>query len=49
MAFEIKGGMTRAPSQGCFIEQAGTLHEKRLTTLFVSESCVELGNRFCEA
>jgi len=35
---------TRAPSKGHFTEQAEILHEKRITTSFVSESCMTLGN-----
>ena len=38
------GGQTRAPSKGHFTEQAEILHEKRITTSFVSESCMALGN-----
>lgn len=37
-------GRTRAPSKGLFTEQAEILHEKRITTSFVSESCMTLGN-----
>ena len=37
-------GQTRAPSKGHFTEQAEILHEKRITTSFVSESCMTLGN-----
>lgn len=37
-------GQTRAPSKGHFTEQAEILHEKRITTSFVSESCMALGN-----
>ena len=37
-------GLTRAPSKGHFTEQAEILHEKRITTSFVSESCMALGN-----
>ena len=37
-------GQTRAPSKGLFTEQAEILHEKRITTSFVSESCMTLGN-----
>ena len=42
-------GLTRAPSKGHFTEQAEILHEKRITTSFVSESCMTLGNRNHEA
>lgn len=42
-------GQTRAPSKGHFTEQAEILHEKRITTSFVSESCMTLGNRNHEA
>ena len=35
---------TRAPNKGHFTEQAEILHEKRITTSFVSESCMLLGN-----
>ena len=37
-------GQTRAPSKGHFTEQAEILHKKRITTSFVSESCMALGN-----
>ena len=37
-------GQTRAPSKGHFTEQVEILHEKRITTSFVSESCMTLGN-----
>ena len=37
-------GQTRAPSKGHFTEQVEILHEKRITTSFVSESCMALGN-----
>lgn len=36
--------LDRAPSKGLFTEQAEILHEKRITTSFVSESCMTLGN-----
>ena len=35
---------TRAPNKRHFTEQAEILHEKRITTSFVSESCMLLGN-----
>ena len=41
---ENSQGQTRAPSKGHFTEQAEILHEKRITTSFVSESCMTLGN-----
>lgn len=37
-------GQPRAPSKGHFTEQAEILREKRITTSFVSESCMTLGN-----
>ena len=36
--------LDRAPSKGHFTEQVEILHEKRITTSFVSESCMTLGN-----
>lgn len=42
--YTTRKGQTRAPSKGHFTEQAEILHEKRITTSFVSESCMALGN-----
>ena len=44
LTFDEHWGQTRAPSKGHFTEQVEILHEKRITTSFVSESCMTLGN-----